>query len=210
MKTTFFALFFLLFCGIHGFTQKVALTETGEQVILYDDGTWVYSESSESVVSEIPTSDKKFVKDKSQSFLLKSTRTNLGLWLNGSDWSFTKGETEEDAEYNFQLKGKDLYAMLISEQMEIPLETLRMAALENARSAAPDIKVVSEEYRIVNGQKVLMLHMAGTIEGIKFTYFGYYYSNSSGTVQLITYTGTSLFSEYKSDIEKFLNGLVEQ
>lgn len=53
-----------------------------------------------------------------------------------------------------------------------------------------------------------MLQMAGTLSGIRFTYFGYYYSSPNGTVQLITYTSSNLFKEYADDLEDFLNGFV--
>ena len=86
---------------------------------------------------------------------------------------------------------------------------MKSIAFENAKSAAPDIRIVDEEYRIVNGTKVLMIQMSGTIQGIKFTYYGYYYSNENGTIQLLTYTATNLLKEYNQDIEAFLNGLVE-
>jgi hypothetical protein len=51
--------------------------------------------------------------------------------------------------------------------------------------------------------------MDGTMKGIKFTYFGYYYSNAEGTVQFITYTSQNLLDKYKESIEELLNGLVE-
>lgn len=79
----------------------------------------------------------------------------------------------------------------------------------NGRESAPDLKVIQEEYRMVNGQKVLFLQLNGTLQGIKFTYYGYYYSNSSGTVQFITYTSQSLLEAYKEDCEKILNGFVK-
>ena len=69
--------------------------------------------------------------------------------------------------------------------------------------------VVKEEFRNVNGMKVLLLHMNGTIQGIKFSYYGYYYSNSNGTVQFITYTSQNLLDGFKSKIEDLLNGIVE-
>jgi hypothetical protein len=54
-----------------------------------------------------------------------------------------------------------------------------------------------------------MMQMVGTIQGMRFTYYGYYFSNSNGTIQLLTYTGESLFDYYIEDIELFLNGFVE-
>ena len=62
---------------------------------------------------------------------------------------------------------------------------------------------------VVNGLKVLNLHMEGTIQGMKFSFYGYYYSSANGSVQLVTYTGKNLFNDYKDDIELFLNGIVE-
>lgn len=97
--------------------------------------------------------------------------------------------------------------MAIVEKVEIPLESLEKIALENAKNAAPNTHVVKREYRYVNGLKVLMLQMNGTMQGISFSYFGYYYSDSNGTVQLVGYTSQNLLSLYKSAIEDFLNGL---
>ena len=54
-----------------------------------------------------------------------------------------------------------------------------------------------------------MMHMTGTIQGVKFTYYGYYYSNSNGTIQFLSYTGNNLIKTYLNDIEILLNGLVE-
>ena len=108
MKSTSLALLLIILSSFQGYSQKVALTETGEQVIIHNDGTWEYASDTPLSSSEITTNEKKFVKDKSQSFLLKSTRTKVGMWIDGTTWSFAKGETEDDAEYNFQLKGEDL------------------------------------------------------------------------------------------------------
>ena len=70
-------------------------------------------------------------------------------------------------------------------------------------------EITKEEYRIVNGAKVLLLQMNGTMQGIKFSYYGYYFSNSNGTVQFVTYTSTNLITSYLPKIELLLNGIVE-
>ncbi|MDU0354503.1 hypothetical protein RS130_11650 [Paraglaciecola aquimarina] len=122
-------------------------------------------------------------------------------------WKFKKNENgHEDAEYTFQLKEGDLYGMVISEQVEIDVEALTDIAFENAKGAAPDAKVVKKEYRMVNGHKVIYMEIVGTIQSIKFKYLGYYFSNSTGSTQYLTYTGTNLEQKYKDDINMFLNG----
>ena len=189
--------------------QMNAVTESGEEVLLYDNGTWKYVNEKDDVETEIKLNDKPFTKDKNSTFVVKSKKANIGVWINPKDWSFTKSASNEDAEFQFQKKGEDLYGMLVAEKLEIPIEALKNIAIQNAKSVATDIKVVSEEYRNVNGIKVLMMQMAGTIQGMKIVYCGYYYSNDTGTIQLLTYTGENLLKSYHNDIETFLNGLVK-
>ncbi len=187
--------------------QINAVTNTGDEVVLFDDGTWKYVDSESIKSAIIPVNKHKFERDDDSNFLVKSKKINVGVYINIQKWSFTKGTDKDAFELQFQLKGEDLYAMSITEKVQVPLESLRNIAIENARSAAPDIKVQKEEYRTVNGTKVLMLQMNGTIQGMKFVYYGYYFSNENGTIQLLTYTSESLFPSYKDDIEDFLNGL---
>jgi hypothetical protein len=189
--------------------QQTAVTETGEQVILFKDGTWKYQNEEKQIETEIPTNSIAFKKEAESTFLLKSNKVNVGFWLNPKMWTFKKGNEKDAAEYKLQLKAGDLYGMIISEKVEIPLETLKSIALNNGRKAAPDLKITKEEYRIVNGLKVLLLQMNGTMEGIKFSYYGYYFSNTNGTVQFVTYTSTNLIASYLPKIEVLLNGIVE-
>lgn len=189
--------------------QINALTEAEDEVILYEDGTWKYLNDCINENSEILVNDKEFLKDKKSTFLVKSKKLNVGIWINPKNWSFTKG-TENDAfEFQFQKKDDDLYAMLISEKIQIPIENLKYIAIENAKREAPNFKVIKEEYRNVNGLQVFMMQMSGTIQGVRITGYGYYYSNDNGAIQLLIYTRENLFNDYLNDIEVFLNGLVE-
>ena len=205
-KICLFLLSLTLTASIYG--QEKAVTETGDEVVLYADGTWTYLTSSTSEVKEIPVNKKNFKKPKNASFLLKSSRVNLGFWLDPKKWSFKKASNNEDAEYELQLKNGDLYGMIITEKVEVPLHTLKDIAIQNGKAVAPDLKIVKEEYRNVNGTEVLLIQMNGTTQGIKFSYFGYYYSNSNGTIQFVTYTSQNLLEEYVDDCEELLNGFV--
>lgn len=198
----------LLICLQQGFGQISAITENGDAVILKNDGTWAYVSDATDTTIAIPVSDQTFVKSSTSTFLVKSKKFNIGLWLNPKSWSFKKGTDEDAFEYEFQKKKDDLYGMMIAEQTPIPIESLREIAIENAKSVAPDLTVTNQEYRNVNGIQVLMMQMSGTIQGIRFTYFGYYYSNENGTVQLLTYCSENLFKGYQKEMETFLNGMV--
>jgi hypothetical protein len=190
------------------FGQKKAVTETGEEVILYTNGTWKYLNDSVAGESEIKINPKAFKKSANATFLIKSTKFNIGLWVDSKKWSFKKAVSNEDAEYELQLKGKDLYGMMLTESIELPLESMKSVALSNARSSAADAQVVKEEYRTVNNKRILMMQINGTTQGMKFSYYGYYFSSSKGTVQLVTYTAQNLLPDYLNEIEELLNGLV--
>lgn len=189
--------------------QINGITEYGDAVILYDNGTWEYNADSlnrdDTEIQENPT---PYTRSSNSKFLLKSKVINVGIWMNPEKWNVEKSESGEAVEMTFKRKNEDLYGMIITERMEIPLESMKEIAVTNARNAASDLSVMEQEYRMVNGLRVLMLQMTGTIQGIKFIYYGYYYSNANGTTQLLTYTSDNLFQAYKSEMEVFLNGFV--
>lgn len=204
-------LFFICLSFLHApviWAEKMAITDMGEEVILYDDGSWIYvadqTNSNETLINL-----KKFKKSPKATFLLKSKRLNVGFWVDTDKWRFEKNNRNSDAEYELKLKDGDLYGMVITEKVEIPLETFKTVAIANAKKAAPNARIVKEEYRNVNGHKVLLLQIHGTMQGIKFSYYGYYYSNKHGSVQFITFTSQAMHESYLSQAEKLLNGFVE-
>lgn len=204
--------FFIVICAfslmVHA--DQRAVTDEGEIVILKDDGTWVYEGSDTNQISEIPINDGVFEKSEESSFRIKSTKNNSEYWINPKKWDFAKAESKSEAEYQFKLKNGDLYGLAITEEIEIDVENLAQIALQNAKQVAPDARITKQEYRMVNGNKVIYMEMQGTIQGIDFTYLGHYFSNSSGATQYLTYTGTSLVKNYQSEIETFLNGFSTQ
>lgn len=207
-KITFTILFTAI--AFYSFAQTNALTDSGDEVVLHDDGTWTYVNEDILESKEILLNETPFEKGKKSSFLVKSKKVNVGIWINPKNWRFKKGDNDDPSEFSFSSKkGEDFYGMLISEKIEISLEALKNIAITNAKDAAPDIEVIKEEYRIVNGVKVLVLQMVGTIQGLKFIYYGYYFSSKNGTIQFLTYTSQSLFDEYEKDLEELLNGFVE-
>lgn len=199
----------LLFCCVAAtaLADMKAVTDEGDVVILKNDGTWRYEDKVVAENFEIKSNPTKFNKLKDSTFQLKSTKNSAVFWINPKKWSFEKsGDGSDPSEYVFKLKDSDLYGMAITEQLEVDVVELTKIALDNAKDAAPDAKITKREYRTVNGHKVIYMEMAGTIQSIKFTYLGYYYSDQSGSTQLVTYTGSNLVTKYRKDIEAFLNG----
>jgi hypothetical protein len=179
-----------------------ATTDDGKKVILKQDGTWAYAKPH-----PVKMSGKAFEKPATSTKVLKSKKGFYEIWYDPSKWTPNHPNNPE-AEFEFRHSSGDAYGMSIAERLAMPMATLRQVAINNAKNAAPDLKVVQQGERIVNGTKVTWMKMNGTIEGIKFTYYGYYWTGSSGSLQLVMYTGQNLFNEYKKDFDAFLNGLV--
>jgi hypothetical protein len=199
--------FFMLAKLVDG--QIQAVTEQGDTALLYENGSWRYLREMRSIEnSEIRSNPTEFSKATSSIYLVKSKKIGIGILINPDKWQIETPTDGSTAEFNFQMKGEDLYAMMITERMEVPFENLREIALMNGKAAAPDLKLIDQEFRTVNGLKILMIQMSGTIEGIRFKYYNYYFTSSEGTAQLLTYTSEKMFPLYKSEMEVFLNGLI--
>lgn len=206
MKKVIAAAFLMIVTN--SYAGQTAITDTGESVILNANGTWTYAGDNRPNANQpTATNNENFVKPSDSTFLLKSSKNNAAFWLNPAVWSFKKSTTTGAREYDFSLKGKDLYGMAITEEIQIPIETLSEAALGNAKGVAPDARITKKEYRNVNGKKLLYMEMNATLKGIPFTYLGYYFSDPTGSTQLVTFTASSLVPKYRSDVENFLNGL---
>jgi hypothetical protein len=89
------------------------------------------------------------------------------------------------------------------------METLKKIAIDNGRIAGPRPSHSKRRIQDCKWLRVLHLQMAGTMQGIKFFYYGYYFSNGNGTVQFVTYSAQNLLDTFKSDIEELLNGFGE-
>jgi hypothetical protein len=198
----------LLFSMI-SYSQINAITETGDEVILYNNNTWKYSNDSLNNSIEILKNEKLFTKNNHSTFQVKSSKTNVGIWISPKEWNFAKAEQGSPSEYSFTHKTDDIYGMLIAEKAEIPVESLVEIAYENALEAAIDTQIITKEYRNVNGIEVIMLKMKGTMQGVKFVYIGYYYSNSEGAFQFVTYTSQKMLKDYENSMFDLLNGFTE-
>lgn len=183
-----------------------AITEDGDTVILKEDGSWHFADTKTLEINKIETDPKKYSKSKKATFNLKSKVTKASFWLNPKEWNLSREEANESAEYSFRVPDTDLYAMVISEGLQIKPEELAKIAYQNAKAVAPDMKILKKEYREVNGKKVIHMIMRGTLQSIDFTYIGYYYSDKSGSTQFLTYTGSNLIGKYERQIYSLLNG----
>lgn len=129
-------LLFLLTGVYTGYAQTRAITDVGDEVLLYSNGTWKYANEKahpSSIDSVLNINKTPFVKSKLATFLVKSKIMNVGIYIVPGEWEFEKGADNEIIEYHFRLKAKDSYAMAITEKIEVPLENMPGIVLTNAQ-----------------------------------------------------------------------------
>lgn len=141
-----------------------------------------------------------------RSVTLELLQGHIGIRYNSADWKTATTGSADPGTFQFQHAKGELYMRIIAERLQIPLETMPEVALGNARQADPNAKITRQGYRTVNGLRMLYLDFEATPSGIPITYFGHYYSDAAGTVQVIAWTGRNLIEEYRGEIERFVSG----
>jgi hypothetical protein len=184
-----------------GQTPTRARTETGKEVLLYPDGTWKYAE--EIKTPYLPSGT--YIKPVSAQKVFKSKNGICGIWVDESKWKPQKAS--EDFEFQFEHTSGDAYTGVIVERVSMPLNALKDVVLENIKKADPNPKIITEEKRLVNGREVLCLVIEVAPGQIPLTFYYYLYTGKAGSIQVVAWTGTNLFDEYKQDLTNFLNGL---
>lgn len=87
------------------------------------------------------------------------------------------------------------------------LDLLREAAIERAKLAASDSKVVSERRETKDGAEILRMRTAGTVDGVPTTYIGAYWIGGGQVVQLVAQAATADLPQVQKDVESLLDGL---
>jgi len=83
---------------------------------------------------------------------------------------------------------------------------IKMAEL--IREQGIPVKFPWLKFTIIDEQGYTDHHLLLHIFQIPFTYLGYVYSGTQGTVQFLAYTGRNLVKEYEADFLELLGGLV--
>lgn len=169
-------------------------------MILRSDGTWAFVE----VVRPRLVGTSQYVKSPRATSKRAADFGKFALWFDPQVWKEASSSQGRVMLQNSNGKG---YAIFVSEGLGVPTDSLKDVMLFNARKADPNMQLVSEGKRTVNGREVLCLEMEGNVKGLPFRFYGYYYGGSSGNVQVVTYTLQSAFAANKDQFTDLLNGL---
>jgi hypothetical protein len=201
--------------------QIKAVTENGDTVYLYTNGTWSYeleefneefNEEFDALSNEVQfdTITKPIVKSNNSTEKITSKLDFINFYYDKKLWKrIPPGTINSEAEFAFKHKEKDVFAAIISEEIEIGMTMIYQAAIMNAENGSGNpVNIIKKEIRTVNGVPMIHAIFEANFNGFEATFMGNYYSGENGTVQFISWTGTNIFQKHKDEMEALINGAV--
>ena len=135
---------------------------------------------------------------------LSLARGGFEIQYDPSEWNMQA--SSEPGEHELHHSTGDLYVMVIEERIQIPAETLLEVALASARDVDPNVTAIRRGSRVVNGVRMLSIDYEATVTGVPLVFVAHFFSDTSGSVQIIAWTGPNLLAEYRDTIERFVSG----
>lgn len=197
--------------AIHA-TQISGKTADGKDVLLNSDGTWKYATNESSSATKTPAPQapkdaKSFSKISTATEVLHSKKVPMDLFYDPAVWELSEKEVNPVAEFTLVLKDRTADALFIADDIGLPVDNIKTIILDSMKKSDPEVKLVREEDRIVNGLPVKYIELQATVQGIKFHYLYYVYTTNDVTVQLVAFTYEKHIDKVRSDLENLLNGL---
>jgi hypothetical protein len=185
--------------------QITAITEEGRAVLLFSNGIWEYVNDSVRITTlDLPA----YTVPGNSKNLLKGKETPYKLWYNAQKWNLLPDSVFANSEYAFEDHKGDLVAMMIAERTQIPLKTIRGAAIGSFKKEGSECRISEEQKIKVNGTEGLLLKIDALVDDIPVSYLNAYFSTREGTFQVITYTAYNLFDRYRNDMMDFISGFI--
>lgn len=182
--------------GTSGAIQVVAYTLSGEFERNFKGLT--------DFLNGLEISDKDIPPVSTQSELALNSR--ISIKYDQKKWK--RRQVTEPGRFSFTHSSGDGYALVTFERWPIPADSLPELALKRVRITDPGATIVFREKRKVGGVDVWFLKIDAVVDNIPLAYYGYFYGDKYGSVQVLTYTARTLVSEYDPEFMAFLNGLV--
>jgi hypothetical protein len=218
MRLSAILLFFI--CSISLKAQTWAVTQKGDTIYIYDDGTWSFDKNTftedknglnylnESI--EYDTISTPFTVLEKGKKKISSKYGFFEIYYDESIWKrVPPAQLNEDAEFAFQGKESDVYVAVITEEIEIGFENIYKIAKNNIEeNLSVPVNLLKSEIRTVNNTQLIRGVMNFNLNGMNLVFDSYYFSGKIGTVQFTTWTATNLHSKYESQILDLLNGIV--
>jgi hypothetical protein len=122
----------------------------------------------------------------------------------GAAWK--QQSINEAGNYQFEHSSKAAYIKVISEPAQVPFEKTADIALRNARAVDANAKEVRRGSRLVNGVRMAFSEYEATVNNIAVVFYGHYYSDDAGTIQVLGWSTRDLIDSYRDKIDGFVSG----
>lgn len=221
MKNLFYTLILSIVCYSGSLAQIRAITEQGDTIYVYSDGTWSYDKETEpGEINELDflNSETSFdtlktklkVQNISSKKSLKSNLEFFEIYYDSDEWRrLPAGQLNEDAEFALQHKIHDIYAIIISEEIDIGMENIYKIAINTMeQSTGSKVKIIKSEIVNVNNTDVIHASFEVSMQGMNLIFDSYYFSDARGTIQFTTWTGSNIFKKYERKVKDLLTGLI--
>lgn len=202
--------------------QVKAVTEYGDTIYVYDNGTWTYeleydapdlpsaTDNVTNADAPIDTVDVNYTYPSSSS---KSANNRAGMYrlhYNPEHWKrVPPASFNEDAEFVLQHRQNDAFALVIWEETPIDPEVLYRIALENMATVGEvdDVTVKKVEHLKVNGSPVIRATYTAKIQTIPVTFVAQYYSDDRGCMQFLVWTSDTIWKSRTEQLNNLAAGL---
>ena len=98
------------------------------------------------------------------------------------------------------------FVALIDEASQIPIDSMPDIAMMNLREVGTDVIEIMRGERNINGNRFTFIEYSANIGDLEVAYLGLYYSDASGTLQIVGWSTSNIFGGTRGKIERFASG----
>lgn len=192
----------LLLAGTLAYADDQVVQVNGKTVVLHDDFTWAYVQSSDG----LQASGLQLTKSPAMDKVWKDPSGKFQISYQSSRWSETK-PLNDNAVFSIKNATTTGWGSLIYDGLQIPLSAMEKVVVSNAKNIDPDAKLINTQECTVNGTPGELVTYTATTSGLGFTFLSFLANNASGTVQFVFFTSTSEFDKLRASFIEAIGGL---
>jgi len=129
------------------------------------------------------------------------------IFYNPKKWKVTETIIGGDGEFIFTHENSTIEAEILPERYPSSIEVTKKIFLNNERDFDPNIEIISEEIKNINGNEILVMKLQGQIEDTPYMHYDYLYSDDKISIHFNCAGELELMKYYEQDIFELLNGL---
>ena len=103
-------------------------------------------------------------------------------------------------------ESESFFITLVDEASQIPIDSMPDIAVLNARELGADVTEIRRGERNINGNRFTFIEYSASVSGFDLTYLGLFYSDASGTLQILGWSTSNIFEDTRGKIEQFASG----